>query len=132
MTEILHPGLSGQIELVVGRENTARHLGSGGVDVLATPELVRLVEQAAVAAVDPLLPAGQQTVGARIDLQHLAPTPLGMRVRARAQLVAIDGRRLTFEVEAEDEREVVARGRHERFIIDLQRFGQRVAAKQSR
>ena len=128
----LQPGLSSTAELVVAQEHTARHLGSGGVDVLATPELVRLMERAAVAAVDYLLPPGSQTVGARIDVQHLAATPVGMRVQARAELVAVEGRRLTFDVEARDEFEVVGRGRHERVIIDLERFRQRLNAKQVR
>ncbi len=131
MAESIQPGLSATSELVVGPGNTARHLGSGGVDVLATPEMVRLMERAAVAAVDHLLPAGSMTVGARIDVEHLAPTPPGMRVIARAELVAVEGRRLTFTVEARDEREVVGRGRHERVIIDLQRFAQRLAAKEA-
>lgn len=131
MQDSIGPGLSGTSELVVGRENTARHLGSGGVDVLATPELVRLMERAAVAAVEHLLPEGCRTVGARVDVEHLAPTPLGERVQARAELVAVEGRRLTFIVEARDEHEVVGRGRHERVIIDLQRFRQRLAARES-
>ncbi len=129
MEHRIEPGLTGTSELVVGPENTARHLGSGGVEVLATPEMVRLMERAAVAAVDPLLPAGSATVGARIDVEHLAPTPAGMRVRARAELVAVEGRRLRFAVEASDEHQVVGRGQHERVIVDLERFRQRVAAK---
>lgn len=131
MYENIRPGLTGEAGLVVAEENTARHLGSGGVDVLATPELVRLVEQAAVAAVDPHLPAGIATVGAVVEIQHLAPTPVGMRVEARAELVAVEGRRLTFAVEASDEREVVGRGRHERVIVDLERFRQRLSAKRA-
>jgi predicted thioesterase len=115
--------------MVVGPENTARHLGSGGVEVLATPELVRLMERAAVAAVDPRLPPGMATVGARIDVEHLAPTPVGMFVIARAELVAVEGRRLTFQIVARDEHEVVGRARHERAIIDLERFAGRLAAK---
>jgi len=129
VTESIQPGLSGVSELVVGPENTASHLGSGAVQVLATPELVRLVERAAVAAVDHLLPLGWRTVGSRVDVQHLAPTPVGRRVQARAELVEVEGRRLTFTVEASDEHEVVGRGRHERFIIDVARFQQRLAAK---
>jgi len=117
--------------MLVGPEHTALHLGSGNVETLATPEMVRLMERAAVAAVDPLLPPGQMTVGARIDVEHRAPTPVGMRVQACARLVAVNGRRLTFELEASDEREVVGVGRHERVIIDLARFGERLAAKRS-
>jgi fluoroacetyl-CoA thioesterase len=125
----IRPGVSGTSELRVAPENSARHLGSGSVDVLATPELVRLAERAAVAAVDPLLPAGSATVGTRVEVEHLAPTPLGMRVVARAELVAVEGRRLTFAVEVRDERELVGRGQHERVIVDLERFGRRLAAK---
>jgi len=129
MVEGITPGLSAESEMVVGPENTARHLGSGGVEVLATPELVRLMERAAVAAVDPRLPPGMATVGARIDVEHLAPTPVGMFVIARAELVAVEGRRLTFQIVARDEHEVVGRARHERAIIDLERFAGRLAAK---
>ena len=129
MAESIKPGLAGRSELVVARESTARHLGSGGVEVLATPELVRLMERAAVAAVDHLLPEGYRTVGARVDVPHLAPTPVGMRVVASAELVAVDGRRLTFQVEAHDERELVGRGSHERAIVELARFAQRVEQK---
>lgn len=127
--ESIRPGLTGQSETVVSREQTARHLGSGGVEVLATPELVHLMERAAVAAVDHLLPEGWRTVGARVDVEHLAPTPVGRRVVARAELIAVDSRRLTFRVEACDEQEVVGRGSHERVIVDLARFSQRVEAK---
>lgn len=127
--ERIVPGLTATSELVVTAENTARHLGSGGVEVFATPEMVRLMESTAVEAVDHLLPEGWKTVGARIEVEHLAATPVGMRVRARAELLAVEGRRLTFAVEAHDERELIGRGRHERVAIDLARFRQRVAAK---
>jgi fluoroacetyl-CoA thioesterase len=93
MVENIRPGLAQELEELVGPEQTARHLGSGGVDVWATPEMVRLMERAALAAVDPLLPPGWATVGAALDVQHLAPTPLGLRVWARAELVAVEGRR---------------------------------------
>jgi fluoroacetyl-CoA thioesterase len=129
--EGIEPGLTGTCEVMVTPTNTARHLGSGGVEVFATPEMVRLMERAALAAVDPLLPPGWQTVGARIEVEHLAPTPTGMRVQARAELVAVEGRRLTFAVEVYDERELVGRGRHERVAIDVERFRRRVAEKQA-
>ena len=86
MEEIV-PGLVGQSEMVVHEENTARHLGSGNVAVLATPEMIRLMEKAAVAAVDHLLPDGYRTVGVEVDIRHLAATPVGMKVRAQAELV---------------------------------------------
>lgn len=129
-TEDIVPGLVGQMELVVGEENTARHLGSGNVSVLATPEMVRLMERASVAAVDHLLPSGQRTVGIRVDVRHLAATPVGMRVTARSELLTVEGRKLTFHVEVHDEMEKVGEGTHERMIIDLDRFRSRVERKQ--
>ena len=125
----LVPGLIGECQTVVTETNTARHLGSGNVEVLATPEMVRLMEKAGVAAVDHLLPGGQRTVGVHLDVAHLAATPLGMTVTARAELVEVDGRRLTFRVEAFDEVEKVGQGTHQRTIIDVERFQQRVAEK---
>ncbi len=130
MEEIV-PGLVGEIEMVVREENTARHLGSGNVAVLATPEMIRLMERAAVAAVDHLLPDGYRTVGVEVDVRHLAATPVGMRVRVQAELVAVEGRKLTFHVEAFDEVEKIGEGAHWRVIIDLERFKERVEAKRS-
>lgn len=125
----VRPGLVGEVQLTVAEANTARHLGSGGVQVLATPEMVRLMEQAAVAAVDYLLPQGYQTVGAHLDIKHLAPTPVGFRVTARAELTQVDDRRLTFRVEAFDDLERIGEGAHERVIIDTARFLSRLQAK---
>jgi len=127
--EQITPGLIGQSELVVREENTASHLGSGNVAVLATPEMIRLMERAAVAAVDHLLPEGQRSVGVAVNVRHLAATPVDMKVRAQAELVAVDGRKLTFRVEAFDEAERVGEGEHRRVIIDLERFEKRVEAK---
>jgi predicted thioesterase len=130
--EEIVPGLVGQNDIVVHEENTARHLGSGNVAVLATPEMIRLMEKAAVAAVDHLLPDGYCTVGAEVNVRHLAATPLGMRVRVQAELVAIEGRKLTFRVEAFDEVEKIGEGEHRRVIIDLERFKERVETKRGR
>ena len=127
--EKIVPGLAGQLEMVVHEENTAQHLGSGNVAVLATPEMVRLMEKAAVAAVDHLLPDGHRTVGVEVNVQHLAATPVGMRVRAQAKLTAVEGRRLTFRVEAFDEVERIGEGEHRRAVIDLERFKERIEAK---
>jgi len=99
--------------------------------VLATPEMIRLMERAAVAAVDHLLPDGYRTVGVEVDVRHLAATPVGMRVRVQAELVAVEGRKLTFHVEAFDEVEKIGEGAHWRVIIDLERFKERVEAKRS-
>jgi len=125
----LVPGLIGESQTVVTETNTAKHLGSGNVKVFATPEMVRLMEKAGVAAVDHLLPEGQCTVGVALDVKHLAATPLNMTVTARAELVVVEGRRLTFRVEAFDEVEKVGEGTHQRYVIDVTRFQQRVEKK---
>ncbi|NLE77140.1 MAG: thioesterase family protein [Chloroflexi bacterium] len=127
--DLLRPGLQGEKRLRVEAIHSARHLGSGNVEVFATPELVRLMEQASVAAVDHLLPEGHRTVGTSVEIRHLAATPVGMNVVARSEVLAVDGRRITFRVEAYDERELIGEGTHERFVIDLARFGARVKAK---
>ena len=125
----IQAGLIGEREIQVAAEQTARHLGSGNVSVLATPEMIRLMEGAAVRAVDPLLPEGYSTVGIQVQVNHLAATPLGMRVRVRAELQEVDGRKLTFRVQAFDDVEQVGEGIHQRMIVDLARFKQRVDAK---
>jgi fluoroacetyl-CoA thioesterase len=129
----LRPGLTGQVDLLVADEHTAQHLGSGGVKVLATPQMVLLLERAGVAAIDHLLPDGYRTVGAHLDVRHLAPTPVGFEVRATAELIEVDGRRLTFRVEVYEEPfgpdQLVGEGTHQRVIIDVERFGDHVARK---
>ncbi len=133
MSDAIRPGLKGEIGLVVAEEHTAQHLGSGAVRVLATPQMVLLVEQASVAAVDHLLPDGYCTVGAHLDVRHLAPTPEGFEVRAIAELSEIDGRRLTFRIQVFEapfgEDQLVGDGFHRRAIVNLQRFGDSVAQK---
>lgn len=128
MAELV-PGLVGETTLVVEEQHTARHLGSGGVNVLATPVMIRLMEEAGRNAVEHKLPPGQLTVGAELHVKHLAPTPMGMRVTVRAELLTVDGRMLTFRVEAHDEKEKVGEGTHVRAIINLDRFHARVQAK---
>ena len=128
MAELL-PGLVGEATLVVEERHTARHLGSGGVNVLATPIMIALMEEAGRNAMEHLLEPGQLTVGAALDVKHLAPTPMGMQVTARAELLAVDGRMLTFHVEAHDECEKVGEGTHVRAIINLEKFMARVQAK---
>ena len=125
----LVPGLIGESQTVVTETNTAKHLGSGNVKVFATPEMVRLMEKAGVAAVDHLLPEGQCTVGVALDVKHLAATPLNMTVMARAELVVVEGRRLTFRVESFDEVEKVGEGTHQRYIVDVTRFQERMKKK---
>lgn len=125
----LQPGLKGHVEIVVSDAQTAPHVGSGRVHVLATPVMVNLMEAAALQAVEGLLPAGHQTVGTHLDITHTAATPVGMRVKAYAELVKVDKRTLTFSVYAEDEKERIGGGMHERIIINLERFDQRMQDK---
>jgi fluoroacetyl-CoA thioesterase len=122
-------GLKGSAELVVGQEHTAPHVGSGRVHVLATPVMINLMEAAALEAVEDLLPEGHQSLGMRLDIRHYAATPIGMRVWATAELVAIDGRSLEFRVEAHDEKEAIGDGSHQRVIVNVARFDQRVQKK---
>lgn len=122
-------GLTGEATVEVVPEVTARHLGSGAVAVFATPEMVRLMERAAVNALKPYLAEGQQSVGVMVNVRHLAATPLGATVTARASLVAVEGRRLTFAVSAHDGADLIGEGTHERALIDLARFEAKVKAK---
>ena len=127
--EKLKPGLVGEAELVVTDEVTAVRLGSGTVDVLGTPALAALTEQAAVAALEGHLPPGQTSVGVRIDVHHLAATPVGMQVRTRAELTAVDGWKLTFHIKAWDEVDLAGEATHERVVVNEVRFAERAGSK---
>ena len=127
--DTLEPGLTGHAEMVVGTNDTAPRVGSGRIAVLATPVMISLIEEAALAAVEHLLPDGRQSLGTHLDVSHVAPTPVGMRVTAVAELVEIDGRRLTFRVEARDATDVIGAGTHERVVVTEARFTERVAEK---
>lgn len=129
MTEALKPGLKGSAAITVAARHTAPHVGSGRVKVLATPVMVNLMEAAALSAVEGLLPQGHQTVGTHLDVHHHKATPVGMRVVACAELTKVEGRTLTFRVFAEDEKEPIGEGTHERIIVDLARFDKRVQEK---
>jgi fluoroacetyl-CoA thioesterase len=122
-------GLKGSAEVVVGEEHTAPFVGSGRVRVLATPVMINLMEAAALDAVEKLLPAGYQSLGIRLDVRHYAATPVGMRVQATAELIKIDGRTLDFRVEARDEKEPIGDGLHQRVVVNVARFDQRVHDK---
>jgi fluoroacetyl-CoA thioesterase len=133
----IQPGLQGEVRLVVAEEHTAQHLGSGSVKVLATPQMVLLMERAGVEAVDHLLPEGYRTVGAHLNVRHLAPTPIGFEVTATAELIEVQGRRLTFHVQVRDvapnqkpmTAQLVGDGTHQRAIINVDRFSERVAQR---
>jgi fluoroacetyl-CoA thioesterase len=129
LSDNLKPGLSGTAEIVVGTRDTAPHVGSGKIGVLATPIMVNLMEAAALQAVERFMPAGYQTVGTHLDVKHFAATPVGLRVVARAELVRVEGRTLTFQIRAEDEREPIGEGVHERLIINVERFDVRMQRK---
>jgi predicted thioesterase len=125
----IRPGLRGTKEIVVAAEHTAPHVGSGKVPVLATPVVVNLLEAAALAAVEHLLPEGMQSLGIQLDVRHFAATPVGMRVRAEAEVVAIEGRALRFRLSAADEVEPISEGTHERVVVTVARFDKRMVEK---
>jgi fluoroacetyl-CoA thioesterase len=129
LSDKLKPGLTGNAEIVVGTRDTAPHVGSGKIGVLATPIMVNLMEAAALQAVERFMPSGYQTVGTHLDVKHFAATPVGMRVVAHAELVKVEGRTLTFRIRAEDEREAIGEGMHERLIINVERFDVRMQRK---
>lgn len=125
----LIPGLRGESSLLVAEEHTAPRIGSGKVHVLATPVMINLFEAAALAAAEHLLPPGHQSLGTRLDVRHIAATPVGLRVRATAELLRIEGRLLVFRVEARDARELIGDGLHERVVVNVARFDTRIQDK---
>ena len=125
----LHIGLSGEKQIEVTMAVSATHMGSGSMGVFATPAMVGLIERTAMELVQPALAQGETTVGAEVHLRHLAATPLGMHVRARVLLEAIDGRFLTFSAEVYDDKEKVGEGTHKRAIIRSDRFMARMQEK---
>ena len=120
---LVEPGASATVTLQVTAADTALAMGSGDVEVLATPRIVALVEEAAVAAVAAGVPEGSTTVGTHIDMRHLAPSPIGSEVAATATVTAVAGRRISFEVEAVMRDTVVAAGLHDRIAVNREGFG---------
>jgi fluoroacetyl-CoA thioesterase len=126
----IEPGTTHEISWTVTPERTANAMGNPGVHVFATPFVISLLEQAAHGVIRPHLPAGASTVGTMVEMRHLAATPVGMTVRAKATLLESDGRRYLFTVEAWDAKEKIAEGKHERFVVaDLQKFLARTMKK---
>jgi fluoroacetyl-CoA thioesterase len=123
------PGLTGTTEIIVGPEHTAPFVGSGRIAVLATPVMIKLIEAAALAAVEHLLPAGHQSLGTHLDVSHIAATPVGLRVTASAEVLGVEGRTITFRVEAHDEFEPIGGGTHQRVVVSVARFDERVQRK---
>lgn len=132
MTESLQPGREFELTRKVTPELTADRYGNPGAHVFATPMLVALLEEAAICCVAEALEPEAGTVGTRIDVEHKAPTPVGLTVTVRVRLSEVDGRRLRFEVEASDGQDQIAEGTHERFVIrSLDRFLSRAQEKAS-
>jgi predicted thioesterase len=115
-------GLKYESQTVVSEANTAATLGSGDMAVFATPAMVALMENAAMLAVKESLPEGSATVGTQMNTSHIKASPLGATITASAELTAIDGRRLTFAVKAWDDKGIIGKGEHTRFIVDRERF----------
>lgn len=131
MTDYSHikPGMTGTAELVVGEEHTAPRVGSGKVRVLATPVMINLIEAAALKAAEHLLPAGHQSLGTLLNVKHIAATPVGMKIKASAIVTKVEGRNIYFDVSAEDEKEPIGGGTHERVVVNVERFDKRVQRK---
>ncbi len=128
MTEI-KLGLVGETKLIVTEQVTAAAYSSGLVAAFATPAMVGLMENASVNAIQKHLPAGQTSVGTEISVKHLAATPMGLNVRARAEVTGVEGRRVIFKVEAWDDHEKIGEGTHQRMIVDEARFNERIKGK---
>ncbi len=129
--EELKPGLVGEVSEVVTEALTAASYSSGLVAAFATPALVALAENAAFAATRSHLAPGQTSVGTEVNIRHLAATPVGMKVRARAELMIVDGRKMVFNVEAWDDVEKIGEGMHTRMIVDEDRFNARFEKKRA-
>lgn len=123
------PGLTGTAGIVVGPEHTATQVGSGRIAVLATPVMINVIEAAALAAAEHLLPAGHQSLGIHLDVKHFAATPVGLRVTATAEVIAVEGRTISFKVTARDALEPIGEGTHSRVVVNAERYAERVRRK---
>jgi fluoroacetyl-CoA thioesterase len=132
LLEAIKPGLKGNATMVVGTNDTAPRVGSGRIAVLATPIMINLIEEAALNAVEYLLPEGMQSLGTHLEVSHLAATPIGMTVEAEAELMRIDGRKLYFAVRARDELDLIGEGHHERVVVTGAKFQARINEKARR
>ena len=125
----MEPGIKGSVEFVVNVAKSARVVGSGALDVLATPVMIAMMEKAAWESVQPELEEGSGTVGTLMNVTHDAATPLGMKVTCQSELVAVEGRKLKFKVTAFDEKGPIGGGEHERFIVNNDKFPVKTNAK---
>ena len=126
---MLKTGIKGSASEIVTNEKTAVAVGSGGVAVYATPAMIAVMEKSAYESVQSLLEEGSGTVGTLMNIQHISATPVGMKVTAESELIAIDGRKLTFKVTAFDEVGKIGEGIHERFIINNEKFQAKTNSK---
>ena len=122
-------GVKGKMEALVEEANSAIAVGSGTLKVFATPAMVALVEETAWKSVVPYLEKGQTTVGTNVNVSHVAPTPLGMKVYCETELIEAEGRKLKFKVCVHDEKGLIGEGTHERFIVDADRFQAKANSK---
>ena len=122
-------GILGYEEMLVTENDSAKVVGSGDLMVFATPKMIALIEKTAAESVKPHLEEGTTSVGTKLDVDHVAATPIGMKVRCESELIEIDGRKLVFNVEAYDEAGLIGKGRHERFIVQSEKFMARTNAK---
>lgn len=122
-------GMTFETKKIVEEADTAAKFGSGGVYVFATPMMIGIMENASMNCVQEALAEGQGTVGIHLDVKHMAATPMGMEVRALAELIEIEGKKLRFKVEAFDEKGKIGEGTHDRFIIDVEKFMSKLEAK---
>ncbi|MBR5315673.1 MAG: thioesterase family protein [Firmicutes bacterium] len=119
---MLEIGLKGYQEVVATEENSAKKMGSGTLDVFATPAMIALMEETAWRSVQPYLEEGQGTVGIQLNVDHVAATPLGMKVHCESEVTAVEGRKLVFSVRAYDEAGLIGEGAHQRFIVENEKF----------
>jgi fluoroacetyl-CoA thioesterase len=125
----LKPGIKGNQELIVKYEDTAANLGSGLVEVYATPAMVALMEKTCLVSVLPFLPEGYGTVGTKVNIVHIKASPKNMKVICESELIEVDGKRLVFKLTARDEQAEIGSGTHERFIIDVKKFMSKLSSK---
>lgn len=126
---MINVGLTGKAQSIVTNENTAKAMKSGSLDVFATPALVALMEQAACDAIEDKLEKGTTTVGIKMDVQHMAATPIGLNVSAKASVIEVDERKIIFHVEAYDDKELIGKAVHSRFIVKTDKFMDKANAK---
>ena len=129
--ENIKPGLTSEKKGYVTNDRISTYMGSGDVTVYATPSMIALMESAAMAALASHLPSGYSSVGTYLEVNHIAPSPLGQAIRARAEVTEVNGSTVTFKVEAWDEKEKIGEGTHRRAVIERERFMKRVEAKNS-